>query len=55
MRTLGKLVLATAAALVLAAPVANAAPPTGIAAGGPTALVQPLMGFLGPLLGGLGG
>ncbi|XVV07405.1 hypothetical protein ACQPW3_19300 [Actinosynnema sp. CA-248983] len=56
MRTLGKLVLATAAALVLTAPVAGASPLSGLGAGAPTGLVQPLMGFISPLLGGgLGG
>ncbi|MEJ2855702.1 MULTISPECIES: hypothetical protein [unclassified Saccharothrix] len=53
MRTLGKLVVATAAALVLAAPVASAAPAGG---GLPVAgdLLGPVSKLVGPLLG-LGG
>ncbi|CAL9448848.1 hypothetical protein SUDANB95_02387 [Actinosynnema sp. ALI-1.44] len=56
MRTVGKLVVATAAALVLTAPVATAAPAGGLAgAGGPAGLLGPVTALVGPLLGGLGG
>ncbi|MFI9818325.1 hypothetical protein [Saccharothrix variisporea] len=55
MRTVGKLVVATAAALLLAAPVANAAPAGGLPTGGlPGAgnLLAPVTQLISPLLGG---
>ncbi|MBW4715824.1 hypothetical protein [Saccharothrix obliqua] len=57
MRTLGKLVASTAAALVITAPVANAAPAIGglpnlaTNGGGPLSLVQPVTQIAKPLLG----